>query len=46
MAMSAAIAALRANGPVTIHQAESVKKSFPDFFNALISLGATVSLTH
>jgi 3-phosphoshikimate 1-carboxyvinyltransferase len=46
MAMSAAITALRANGPVTIHQAESVKKSFPDFFKALISLGATVSLTH
>jgi 3-phosphoshikimate 1-carboxyvinyltransferase len=31
MAMSAAITALRANGPVAIHQAESVKKSFPDF---------------
>ena len=46
MAMSAAIAALRANGPVTIDHAESVKKSYPDFFNVLISLGAAVSLTH
>ena len=46
IAMSAAIAALRANGPVTIHQSEVVSKSFPDFFKVLQSLGASVTLTY
>lgn len=38
--MAAAIAALRAKGPVTIYEAEAVNKSYPDFFAHLSSLGA------
>lgn len=45
IAMALAIAALRASGPVAIHGAESVRKSYPDFWNDLHSLGAAVSLT-
>ena len=46
IAMTAAIAALRANGSVIIEHAEAVNKSYPDFFNVLKSLGASVSLTY
>jgi 3-phosphoshikimate 1-carboxyvinyltransferase len=35
MAMSLAVAALRADGPVTIEGAECVAKSYPDFFRDL-----------
>ncbi|MDE5815383.1 MAG: 3-phosphoshikimate 1-carboxyvinyltransferase, partial [Alistipes sp.] len=35
MAMSLAVAALRADGPVAIDGAECVAKSFPDFFEVL-----------
>ncbi len=35
MAMATAVAALRADGPVTIEGAESVAKSYPDFFEDL-----------
>ena len=35
MAMSLAVAALRADGAVTIRGAESVAKSYPEFFEAL-----------
>jgi 3-phosphoshikimate 1-carboxyvinyltransferase len=37
--MAAAIGALRANGPVDISFAESVNKSYPDFFKDLILCG-------
>ncbi len=37
--MAAAIAALRATGPVTINGAEAVNKSYPAFFDDLLSLG-------
>ncbi len=37
--MAAAIGALRANGPVTINEAEAVNKSYPGFFGDLISCG-------
>ncbi|MBA3829767.1 MAG: 3-phosphoshikimate 1-carboxyvinyltransferase [Taibaiella sp.] len=37
--MAAAIAALRADGPVTIVGAKAVSKSYPDFFKDLASLG-------
>jgi len=35
MAMATAVAALRADGPVTIEGAESVAKSYPNFFEDL-----------
>lgn len=42
IAMACAVAALRADGPVTISEAEAVNKSYPEFFNDLRSLGASV----
>ncbi|MCD6011985.1 MAG: aroA [Flavipsychrobacter sp.] len=42
--MAAAIGALRANGPVEITFAESVNKSYPDFFKELIACGGNVRL--
>ena len=44
IAMALSVAALRANAPVYIQQAEVVSKSFPDFFKALKSLGASLNL--
>jgi 3-phosphoshikimate 1-carboxyvinyltransferase len=43
IAMALSVAALRANGKVTIEQAESVSKSYPRFFDDLRSLGVEVS---
>ena len=42
MVMSIAIAALRANSPITIEDAEAVNKSYPDFFEDLKSLGVKI----
>ncbi len=42
IAMAAAVMALRAENPVTIHGAECVNKSYPDFFNDLKKLGGIV----
>ncbi len=42
IAMAGAIAALKANGKVTIDQAECVSKSWPGFFMDMESLGAKV----
>lgn len=44
IAMAAAVAALGAEGPVVIDEAEAINKSYPDFYQHLISLGATISL--
>lgn len=44
IAMACAVAALKAEGEVTIEQANAVKKSYPDFFRDLKKLGADVSL--
>lgn len=46
IAMAAAVAALNANGDVTINNAEAVNKSYPDFFSHLSSLGAKCILKH
>ena len=46
IAMALAVAALGASGPVHIDGAESVGKSYPDFWTDLQSLGATVSLSN
>jgi 3-phosphoshikimate 1-carboxyvinyltransferase len=42
IAMACAVAALCAEGETIIHNAECVKKSYPRFFNDLISLGGNV----
>src|SRR6187401_948962 len=44
IAMSCAVAALGANSETIIEEAYAVKKSYPDFYNDLKSLGANVSL--
>jgi 3-phosphoshikimate 1-carboxyvinyltransferase len=46
IAMACAVAALKAGGETIIEEAQAVKKSYPDFFNDLKSLGASVSLPH
>jgi len=46
IAMACAVAALKADGETIIEEAGAVKKSYPDFFNDLKSLGASVSLPH
>ncbi|MFN4284763.1 MAG: 3-phosphoshikimate 1-carboxyvinyltransferase [Lacibacter sp.] len=42
IAMACAVAALAANAPVTIDEAEAINKSYPDFYKHLQQLGATV----
>ena len=44
IAMMCAVLALKANGETTIEEAEAVNKSYPDFYNHLRQLGASVSL--
>ena len=46
IAMTCAIAALKANGETIIEEAGAVKKSYPDFYNDLKLLGASVSLPY
>lgn len=43
--MSAAIAALRADAPVTILGAEAVNKSYPTFFDDFVRLGGKIEIT-
>jgi 3-phosphoshikimate 1-carboxyvinyltransferase len=42
IAMACAVAALRADGPVAIENAEAINKSYPIFFEHLQLLGATI----
>ncbi len=42
IAMACAVAALRANGPVTIKEADAINKSYPDFYEHLKQLGVKV----
>jgi 3-phosphoshikimate 1-carboxyvinyltransferase len=44
IAMAAAIAALSAKGKITIDDAEAIDKSYPDFYQHMISLGADIIL--
>ena len=44
--MACAVAALKADGETIIEEAGAVKKSYPDFYNDLKSLGADVSLPY
>lgn len=46
IAMACAVAALNANGATTVHHAEAVNKSYPEFWNHMKQLGAHVSLNH
>ncbi|MGQ0739791.1 MAG: 3-phosphoshikimate 1-carboxyvinyltransferase [Bacteroidota bacterium] len=46
IAMACAVAALRADGETIIEEAGAVKKSYPDFFGDLKSLGADISLSN
>jgi 3-phosphoshikimate 1-carboxyvinyltransferase len=39
IAMACAVGALRADGPVTIEEAEAINKSYPDFYEHLKQLG-------
>jgi 3-phosphoshikimate 1-carboxyvinyltransferase len=45
IAMACAVAALGANSETIIEEADAVKKSYPDFYEDLKSLGANVSLS-
>jgi len=42
IAMSLAVAALRAQGPLRIEAAEAIGKSYPHFFDDMVSLGAGI----
>ena len=42
ISMACAVAALKADKLVTIHDAEAINKSYPDFFNDIRALGAIV----
>jgi 3-phosphoshikimate 1-carboxyvinyltransferase len=44
IAMACAIAALKANGETIIEEADAIDKSYPDFYEHLKLLGASVSL--
>jgi len=44
IAMACAVAGLKATSEMVIEEAMAVKKSYPDFYNDLKSLGASVSL--
>lgn len=44
IAMACAVAGLKADGDVTIEEAEAINKSYPDFYEHLKLLGASVSL--
>jgi 3-phosphoshikimate 1-carboxyvinyltransferase len=46
IAMACAVAALEANSETVIEEAQAVNKSYPDFYEHLRKLGATVSLPY
>jgi 3-phosphoshikimate 1-carboxyvinyltransferase len=44
IAMACAVAALRAEGETSIDDAEAINKSYPDFFEDLLSLGISLNI--
>lgn len=44
IAMACAVAGLKAEGEMQISHAEAINKSYPDFFEDMISLGASVNI--
>ena len=45
IAMACAVAALRADGPVTIEEAQAINKSYPDFYDHLRHWGVLMAAT-
>ena len=45
IAMACAVAALKAHGQTTIHDAEAINKSYPDFYDHLKRLNASLQIT-
>ncbi|RPE09407.1 3-phosphoshikimate 1-carboxyvinyltransferase [Chitinophaga lutea] len=43
IAMACAVAALTADGPVTVENAEAINKSYPEFYDHIATLGAAVT---
>lgn len=46
IAMACAVAALKAEGVTTIEEANAVSKSYPNFYEHLQQIGATLCLQH
>ena len=46
IAMACAVAALKASGETIIEEAQAIKKSYPDFYSDLKTLGASLSLPY
>ncbi len=46
IAMACAVAGLKANGETVIEEAQAVNKSYPEFYEHIMSLGAFVSLNN
>jgi len=46
IAMACAVAALKSDGETIIEEADAVNKSYPDFYEHLKSIGASVSLSY
>jgi 3-phosphoshikimate 1-carboxyvinyltransferase len=46
IAMACAVAALKAEGETIIEEAQAVKKSYPDFYEHLQSMGADISMSN
>jgi 3-phosphoshikimate 1-carboxyvinyltransferase len=44
IAMACAVAALGANGPVTIKDAEAIDKSYPEFYNHMRQIGVNLNI--
>jgi 3-phosphoshikimate 1-carboxyvinyltransferase len=44
IAMACAVGALRADGELTIEEAQAIDKSYPDFYQHLQQLGATIAI--
>ena len=44
IAMACAVAGLKSNGPIVIQNAESINKSFPDFYTVLKTAGARIEI--
>ncbi len=44
IAMACAVASLKAEGPVSISEAEAINKSYPNFYEHLMQLGARVDI--
>jgi 3-phosphoshikimate 1-carboxyvinyltransferase len=42
--MACAVAALKAGGPVSIAEADAINKSYPNFYEHLMQLGATINI--